>query len=371
MRILCLSYEYPPLGGGGSAVCQGLSNALAQCGHEVDIVTSGGRKLPAHERHNGVNIYRVKCIRRNRIHTNALELSTVLYPMYAKSRELISRKSYDINHTHFIIPTGIVSHWLNLRTGLPYIITAHGSDIPGYNEDRFQFEHKLVGPYWRRIVKKSRAIISPSRALKEMIKKRIDAPVSVIPNGYEPMETRRDFGQKENIVLVVTRIFERKGVQYLIEAIREMTTDWEFVIVGDGPYLPVLKKLALSVKPRVRFTGYISGSPLRELYERAKIFVFPSTMENFPVVLIEALDAGCAIVTTRDKGCSEVVGCAGLKVKPRCPGQIRDALVYLMENEKAAENLSMMAEERVAELSWPRIARQTENLMETMLKCYP
>ncbi|MCF8024009.1 MAG: glycosyltransferase family 4 protein [Desulfobacteraceae bacterium] len=367
MRILCLSYEYPPLGGGGSAVCRGLSAALVRCGHHVDIVTSGFGKLPAHECCQSVDIYRVRCFRRNRNHANAFELSTVVYPMYAKALELVSRHRYDINHTHFIIPTGIASHWLYLKTGLPYIITAHGSDIPGYNEDRFKFEHKLVAPYWRRIIKQSSGVISPSDALKDLIEKNVDIRVDVIANGYDPARTATAYGNKKKMVLVVTRMFERKGVQYLIEAARSMDTDWEFVIVGDGPYLPKLRAMAANMQPRVRFTGYISGKPLMDLYQQAAIFVFPSTMENFPVVLLEAMDSGCAVITTMDRGCSEAAGDAALKVEPRNPGQIKEALIYFMGHPDAAERLSLLAQKRISELSWASIADQTQKVMEKAL----
>jgi glycosyltransferase involved in cell wall biosynthesis len=367
MRILCLSYEYPPLGGGGSIVCQGLSTALAKRGHHVDIVTSGCKNFPEHERRNGVNIHRVRCFRRNVSYTNSLELATVLYPMYVKALELISRHPYDINHTHFIIPTGFVSHWVYLKTHLPYIITAHGSDIPGYNRDRFRFEHQLLAPYWRCIIKRSRGIISPSIALKQLIHKKIDAQITVIPNGFNPTDADGAFEGKENMVLMVTRMFERKGVQYLIEAIRKMSTEWEFVIVGDGPYLPRVRALAAGLKQRVQIKGYIKGAPLFELYRKAKIFVFPSSKENFPIVLLEAMDAGCAVITTLDKGCCEVVGQAALKVEPRSAGQIRSALNYLMGNEEEVKRLSLQARKRVAELAWPEIARNTEAYFEEVL----
>ncbi len=367
MRILCLSYEYPPLGGGGSAVCQGLSTALAKRGHQIDIVTSGFKGLPAYEHQDGVNIHRIRCLRRDPLYTTTLELTTVLVPMYLKALELISKQPYDINHTHFIIPTGVVSHWLWLKTKIPYIITAHGSDIPGYNNDRFQLEHQLLAPYWKRIIRSSRGIISPSNSLKELILNQMDAKVTVVHNGFDQTDGGDGTVKKENMVLVVTRMFERKGVQYLIEAIKNMDTDWEFVIVGDGPYLPKLKALAEGLKQKVKFTGFIKGKPLFDLYQAAKIYVFPSCKENFPMVLLEALDAGCAIITTLDKGCSEVVGPAAFRVEPHSAPQIRAALEHLMSNEAELKRLSTMAKERIADLSWTKIASQTEAFIENVL----
>lgn len=367
MKILCLSYEYPPLGGGGSIICQGLATALSKCGNQVDILTSGCKSLPAYECQNGISIYRTRCIRRDISHTNSFELATVLYPMFAKACELVSKNSYDINHTHFIIPTGVVSHWLYHKTGLPYVITIHGSDVPGYNKDRFTLEHKLVAPYWKRIINRSSGIISPSIALKQLLPQKMYVPVTVIPNGFSPSPGDIDFESKEDIVLVVTRMFERKGVQYLLEAIRDINTHWEFVIVGDGPYLPKIKALAANLKQRISITGCIKGKQLSDLYRRAKIFVFPSVKENFPVVLLEAMDAGCAIITSSDKGCSEAVGQAALKITPRNSQKIRAALNHLLNNDEEIKRLSNLARQRIRQLAWPKIACQTKNLFEKVL----
>jgi glycosyltransferase involved in cell wall biosynthesis len=351
------------LGGGGSVVCHGLANSLVKLGHRVDVVTSHFKDLAWFEEQGGVNIHRVKCTRRNPWCTNTLELMTLLRPMYSKALELMSQHYYDINHTHFVIPTGVVSYWLYRKTGLPYIITAHGSDIPGFNPNRFKFEHKLLTWYWRRIVLHSQMIISPSNFLKSLILQKIDVPITVINNGFTPSENHSSPIAKKNIVLVVTRMFERKGVQYLLEAIRNMKTDWEFVIAGDGPYLSTLKKIASQIGQKVRFTGFIKEKTLLDFYQAAKIFVFPSVMENFPMVLLEAMDAGCAMITTRNAGCCEAVGQAAVMVEPRSADQIRSALDQLMHNQSEINRLSKLARERATELSWAKIACQIEVLL--------
>jgi glycosyltransferase involved in cell wall biosynthesis len=351
------------LGGGGSVVCQGLAMSLVRLGHQVDVVTSHFKDLAWHEKQAGVNVHRVRCARQNPWCTNTLELMTLLRPMYSKALELMSQHAYDINHTHFVIPTGVVSYWLYRRTGLPYIITAHGSDIPGFNPNRFKFEHRLLTWYWRRIVGHSRMIISPSNFLKSLILQKIDAPVTVINNGFTPSESHGSPVDKKNIVLVVTRMFERKGVQYFLDAIRHMKTDWEFIIAGDGPYLSTLKNMASQICQKVRFTGFIKGKTLMDFYRAAKIFVFPSVMENFPMVLLEAMDAGCAMITTKDAGCCEAVGQAAVTVEPRSADQIRSALDQLMRDPSEISRLSRLSKERAAELAWPNIAHQVERVL--------
>jgi len=59
-----LCYEFPPLGGGGARVVEGLSRELVRQGHEVDVVTMGWPGLPRREEVHGAQVYRVPCMRR-------------------------------------------------------------------------------------------------------------------------------------------------------------------------------------------------------------------------------------------------------------------------------------------------------------------
>jgi glycosyltransferase involved in cell wall biosynthesis len=363
VKILCVNYEYPPVGGGGAAAARGLAESLVRRGHQIDCVTSHLRGLPEYEFLNGVRIHRVRCLRRERHYTGTFELATQVYPSYRKALTLARSGQYDFNHTHFIIPSGLTSYLLWRRTGLPYVITAHGSDVPGYNPDRFSLAHKLIQPVWRRIVANAALIISPSHFLKRLIQQHIDVPVEVVANGAQLPELRSRT-VKRNQILVVARMFERKGVQFFLEAIRDLKTDWDILIAGDGPYLPTLKAQAETINPKVQFLGFLGRQELDRLYEETKIFVFPSIQENFPVVLLEAMNAGCAIITTTADGCAEVVGDTGVTTPVRQPGEIRQALDRLMANEQLIENLGARAMERVKQFSWDNIASQYETAFQ-------
>lgn len=363
MKILCTSYEYPPIGGGGSNVAHPLARSLVWNGHTIDVVTSGMRDVPTYEVMDGVNVHRVRCFRRYRHYTTAAELLTYLTPAYRKARFLQDENKYDINHTHFALPSGLVSYLLYKKTGLPYVLTIHGSDVPGYNPDRFRVAHILAQPAWKRIISNSEKVVSASEFLRKLIQEHIDVPVEIIQNGYSPYADMSESCAKQNRILVVTRMFQRKGVQHFIEALKDLDHDWEIVIAGDGPYLPSLKDQARLAGLNIRFTGYIQGRELLELYESAKVFVFPSLQENFPVVLLEAMQAGCAIITTNADGCAEVIGDAGVSVDPERPDQIRDALIALMHDEDKIAKFRDAGQRRIDRFRWPRIAAQYESLL--------
>lgn len=365
MRILSLTYEYPPIGGGGGVVAAALNRTLAENGHSVEVVTSAMRDLPEFEKVDGVRVYRVPCWRRHRSYSTAAELATTLLPTYSAAARLIEERRPDLIHTHFVMPSGIVARQLAVDFNIPYVLTAHGSDIPGYNPDRFGLLHQMLKPMWRKVMRDASGITSPSRFLRDLIHRSIDVPIEVIPNGYNPDSTGT-LRKKRNLVLVVARLFPRKGVQHFIDSVASMSGDWEFVIAGDGPYMPALKERAAKVGANVRFVGFIDKQSLRGLYEEARILVFPSIRENFPMVLLEAMDAGCAVITTDAEGCAEVVGDAGVVFEKGNIPQLREALVQLMSQPDRCASLARRALSRVDDYRWSRIAAQYQTYFEAM-----
>jgi glycosyltransferase involved in cell wall biosynthesis len=354
LRILSLTYEYPPIGGGGGRVAAALNEELARSGDRVEVLTSRMRGFSSHERIGAVMVHRSACVRRDAHYTTALELSTTLLPAWREGCRLIEAFKPNLVHTHFVLPSGVIAWRLARRYGVPYVVTAHGSDIPGYNPDRFALLHRLLKPFWRQIVANASLLVSPSEFLAGLIRAQVDLPIRVIPNGYAPSAA---LGKtKRNLVLVVARLFPRKGVQRFIEAIPGMPRDWEYVIAGDGPQLPRLKELAERLGVPVRFVGFVDAHTLRGYYEEAKILVFPSIRENFPMVLLEAMDAGCAVITTDAEGCGEVVGNAGIVVRKDDAQQIRAALRELMGSPNLCDELRKKAMARADQFRWPRIA---------------
>lgn len=288
---------------------------------------------------------------------------------FFQAMRLVRTNRYDVNFSHFLFPDGVICLALKKLTGLPYVITAHGSDVPGYNPHRFQLLHRLLKPVWRAVARNAASIVCPSQVVQRLVREQCpQAQTVVIPNAIDPAKFVADRPKKPRI-LAVSRIVERKGIQYLIEALAGIDHPFELHVVGDGPYLPALRALASRHSVDVTFHGaLLNDSPeLRELYETARIFALVSTMENFPLVLLEGMTAGCAVLTTSGTGCAEVVGNDALLVPPGDVEATRQALGQLISDPGLCAVLGRRARARVEELyAWENIvARYIQVLQAT------
>ena len=104
-RILVLNYEFPPLGGGASSLSHGICKGYVKLGHHVDVVTMNYKGLPYYEVMDGINVYRIKCLRSKKEICHPWEQLSFIINAKKFLKKFLKNKKYDINHTHFIIPT--------------------------------------------------------------------------------------------------------------------------------------------------------------------------------------------------------------------------------------------------------------------------
>ncbi len=304
-----LNYEFPPLGGGGSYVSYEIAKNLVKRGHIVDVVTMSFEGLSKLEVLDGINIYRVKCLRRRKESCHPLEQLTYLFSAYRFLKKHFKKNTYDINHTHFIIPTGLLSLWLKKKYNLDYIVTSHGSDVLGYNK-RFRLMYPLLSGIWKRIVTQAKVVTSPSQFLLERIKELAPSSnIVVIPNGIEPNKFIPL--KKENYILIVARLFKNKGVQEILDGLKGLDLfNWRVLIVGDGPYREFLEKKSIenNLERTVEFLGWVDNesNDLKDLYGKSKIFISASWFESFGLTVLEALQAECYVLASDNDGYKEI-----------------------------------------------------------------
>lgn len=130
----------------------------------------------------------------------------------------------------------------------------------------------------------------------------VTIPNSVdIPNESElPSHKWRSGGRCR--LLFLSRVHEKKGIENLLEALKQLPTNFELDVYGDGEssYMAALTAQvhSLGLSKRVQFHGHVEGHGKSVAYRSADVFVLPSYSENFGIVVAEALAHGTPVITT-------------------------------------------------------------------------
>ncbi|MEN6339237.1 MAG: glycosyltransferase family 4 protein [Clostridiaceae bacterium] len=361
MKILVLNYEYPPIGGGASPVAADLSRHLFARGHEVCVVTMAYKDLPKQETVDGVEVHRVKCLRTKAFVCYPWEQMTYLIAARRFLKQHLKTHSYDVVHSHFIFPTGLLAAWLKKKYGLPFVSTAHGSDVEGYNQNRFRFLHKMLRKPWKKICAEASFVTAPSPYLRELILK-ADPSVrcEIVPNGINTDTYRQ--GPKEHAILTLCRLQMPKGVQDVIRAFAALQIEgWVLRVAGDGPYRPELEKIAAEcgVSDRVQFLGWIDNKSdlLKETLARAGVFASMSRFESFGISAAEAVASGCRVVLSDIPAHRQFTAYGAELVSLEDGAALQSAL-------KSAMQAPIAAPISVEVLDWRGIVKTLERLLE-------
>lgn len=303
MKILVLNYEFPPIGGGAAPVSRDIAIKLKERGHEVTVVTMGFQDLPLCETIEGVKIHRVKCWRSKKSSCMPWEQYTYILAAKKILKKHLETYNYDICHVHFVIPTGVVGKWLRKKYRIPYIITAHGSDVEGYNQKTYmKVMHVLLRPFWRNIVRQSEGVIAPSRYLLGLMQKELSSGnYPLIPNGLDVdtyTKLHKPVNKKEPRILLMGRMQKAKNMQTVLKALSLVDLkEWKVDILGDGPYKEELQSLVreLKLEDKVVFHGWINNHSSEQMafLEKAAIYITASHFENCPMAVLETIAAGC------------------------------------------------------------------------------
>ncbi|MBE7557419.1 glycosyltransferase family 4 protein [bacterium] len=349
MKILVLNYEWPPLGGGAAPVSRALAVEYRAAGHAVHVATMRYRGQPAFAIEDGLSIRRIACLRRRMDLCSTPEMLSFVLAAFPVVARMIRRERYDVAHCHFLVPTGLLAAALDATVGCPYLVTVHGSDLPGYNPDRFLAMHRLISPWLpRAVARRAKAIVAPSRYLAEHVRSTLgDLPVEIIPHGIDP--GRFTPGRKRPWIVMSGRLLPRKGFSHVLAALEDVRGDWEVHVAGDGPARSELEALAARCALPVHFHGWLPhhSDQLRRLYEEGGIFCLPSAGESFGMALLEAMLAGMAVVTSDRTACPETVGEAGVVVPYGEPAALRTALASLLASPERVAELGRAARARV------------------------
>jgi glycosyltransferase involved in cell wall biosynthesis len=376
MRVLFLNYEYPPLGGGAANATSYLLQEYAKIPDlKVDLVTSGvGEKYEVERIGKNIQIYKLPIGKneKNLHFQSQKDLLVYSWKAYFFSKRLIKKRKYDLTHSFFSVPCGFLSLIFKKRYGIPYIVSLRGADVPGYT-DRFSFVYKVITPLIKIIWEKADAVISNSEGLKDLARKtNPDQKIGIIYNGVDTQNFQLDplgFSGSSNShvfrILCISRLTERKGIRYLIEAMKLLVPKYPLIrlkIVGEGDAKEALEEQVekLGLREKVEFAGRIKHDKLPKIYSDSQIFVLPSLNEGMSNTMLEALASGLPIIATDTGGTKELVedGGNGFIVNMRDGQDIAEKIESLVSDRELCSRMSKKSRKRAEGLSWKNVAER-------------
>ncbi|HLB34135.1 MAG: hypothetical protein A3F67_09865 [Verrucomicrobia bacterium RIFCSPHIGHO2_12_FULL_41_10] len=312
-RILVLCYEYPPLGGGGGRVAAQVARALIERGHEVKVITGGMPHLPRRSIINGVEVIRVRSGRKREDTCSILEMIFwVLMAFPVALREAWHWRP-QVMHAHFAVPTGFVAWMIHLLTRIPYVLTAHLGDVPGGVPEQTDRLFKIVKPFTIPIWRSAARVTAVSSFVSSLVQQAYGITPEVILNGIKLAENSSLQSSKHSEVpqlIMVGRLSVQKNPLFALQALALLRDlPWRLQIIGEGPLsLPLYSEVdRLELQDRITFSGWLSADEVVAVMQVADILLMPSLSEGLPMVGVEALAHGLAIIGSRIGGLADIV----------------------------------------------------------------
>ncbi|HPX35181.1 MAG TPA: glycosyltransferase family 4 protein [Mycobacterium sp.] len=382
MKILMVSWEYPPvvIGGLGRHVYQ-LATALAADGHEVVVLSRqpAGTDPASHPTADSVSegvriIAAAQDPHEYDFGTDMMAWVLAMGHSMIRAGLQLHRQGWvpDVVHAHDWLvadPSVTLAEFFDV----PLISTIHATEAgrhSGWVSGRIS-RQVHASESW--LVHESDSLIACSASMAEEISELFGpglAQINVIRNGIDssrwPFAKRRTHDGPPEL-LYFGRLEYEKGVHDLIAAlprIRRTNPGTMLTVAGDGTQQDWLIEVARKHKvlKAVRFIGRADHDQLLELLHRTDVAVLPSHYEPFGIVALEAAAAGAPLVTTNVGGLGEAVidGQTGLSCPPRDVPALAAAVRAALDDPAAAQRRAVTARERLtSDFDWHTVAVET------------
>ena len=379
MKILMLTWEYPPRVVGGIAkVVYDLSRTLIKDGHEVTVVTYKEGDVPYFEDDKGVKVYRVDnyMINPNNFIDWIMQLN---FNLVAKANEIMAEQGkFDVIHAHDWL-VAYAAKTLKNSYHIPIVSTIHATEA-GRNSGIHDEQQRYINDTEWMLTYESSEVIVNSNYMKGELQRLFGLPyekINVVPNGvnlslFNGIERDYNFRRKyamdnEKIILFMGRLVYEKGIQHLIAAMPKILNgyhDSKLVVCGKGAMLDELRAQAnaMGIGNKVYFAGYMNGKDVQRMYKAADIAVFPSTYEPFGIVALEAMLSENPVVVSDVGGLNEIVQHRenGMKSYAGNANSIADSILELLYDHKLCSDITKKAKNKVRnEYNWSKIAQDT------------
>ena len=386
MRILMLSWEYPPkIVGGISRHLFDLARALQGQGAEVHVITCEHPGAAEEAIEDGIHLHRVTPQGQANDFIHWVQLLNDA--MYARADallpQLLAQSAAEplLLHAH-----DWLAHYagaaLKHKYHLPLVATIHATEYGrnnGINGPTQEYissvEWNLQNEAWRVIVctdfmrRECQHALGTPWDKMDVIYNGVDADKFTLPD-FSPAERAafraRYAAPEEKILFFVGRMVREKGVQILIEALPKVRWgyhDAKLLICGGGHREHLVNLAAyLGMEAHVYFAGFVPDDDLLKIYSIIDVAAFPSLYEPFGIVALEAMAAQVPVVVSDAGGLPEVVqnGVTGLTTYAGNPNSLADGLLQVLHDPAGAQRRVQAAIARLqTDFHWDTIAKQT------------
>ncbi len=380
MRILLLSWEYPPriVGGLGRHVYR-LSTAFAAAGHDVHVVTREHPDAPMEEIREGVHVVRAgeypPIVPFDDLFPWVLAFNLAVQQ---KAAQVLLEHEIDVVHAHDWL-VAYAAAGVRDVFDVPVVSTIHATEFGRHQGHLPNDLSKLIHQVEWWLAYESRRTITCSNFMRDEVKSLFSVPderLRVIPNGVDlDVFARRPGVEKfraarlepgEKMIFFAGRLEFEKGVQTVLDALPRVLKQVpvRFFVAGVGTHADELRQHVRRKRlaSRVEFVGFVPDGELRRYYAAADLAVVPSLYEPFGMVALETMASGTPCIAADTGGLREIVvhEATGLRFTPGDPRSLADTMLRILTDERLDRRLSMDARRMLEQqFSWRSIAAHT------------
>lgn len=370
MRVALLPSAYAPAVGGIEELTRRLADHLQSGGDEVEVWTiRHPANLPADEMVEDVRVRRFSLPLPAARPRHIAHFAATVGPAFRAMSLACAQYRPDLLHVQGFSANGAYAAAVARHRRLPLMITLQGETIMDDN-DIYEKSMTLRAAL-RHALGRADAVTGCSRFVLDDAARRFGLPLRdaiVVPNGVEvagdgaPRALDLPFPR---FVLGLGRLVRKKGFDLLIDAFSQLAPHHPhlgLVVAGEGPArLELTRQVrALGLVGRVALPGSLDRTGVAWAMANAEVFVLPSRVEPFGIVVLEALRAGRPVVVSSRGGAQEIVRDRqeGLVVDPLDTAALVGAIAELLDDRQWAKELAGAASRRVHAFAWQEVADQ-------------
>jgi glycogen(starch) synthase len=378
MRVLMLSWEYPPFVIGGIAAhVDGLARAMARSGHDVVVLSlqrhePGTDPVPDDEVVDGVRVLRAVT------DLPWLPEGDLVARMASANHQIVGLIAQlgdwrpEVVHAHDWL-VAWAGDTLKTLLGVPLVATIHATERGRHGGHVPPGMPAAVNAVEWWLTYQAREVIACSKFMVREVVNGFELPVEkvhLVPNGVDPELWTLTTGKpvrREQLVVAWGRVQYEKGFQVLVRAIGELRhrlPNVRCIIAGRGSYLSELQTQidVEGVTDIVDLAGFVPDEDLRAILQRAGCVIIPSLYEPFGIVALEGMAAGAPTIVARTGGLAEIVEGtkAGMLFEPGNHHDLADRIHTVLTDAAAAETMRTEAAKLIeANYTWDAIAAST------------